>query len=160
MKPRKRDRLGWALYRKGNFENLIENISDLTTNLVDLFPSTVDSQKELCKSEVNGLGGGSLALLDKAIGEEDSILKSIILDEVRQRPNIFSNIEVLDNFRGHFGDNVAAGENSRSGIYTRLKAGGSAVVHFGSNIGNVEDKVLSEWTKNVRSTPDAGEQRK
>ncbi|CDM35008.1 unnamed protein product [Penicillium roqueforti FM164] len=38
LKPRKRDRVAWALYKRGNYENLVENISDLVNNLVELFP--------------------------------------------------------------------------------------------------------------------------
>jgi hypothetical protein len=148
VKPRKRDRISWALYRKGNFENLIENISDLTNNLVDLFPSTIDAQKQLCKNEVKDMDIPSLALLDKAIGVEDEILKPILQAEVEQRPNFFSNIDVRDHFRGHFGDNVAPGENSRSGLYSHINAGGDAVAHFGSNIGNFQGKTVFDSPQN------------
>ena len=146
FKPRKRDMIAWALYRKGSFENLIESISDLTTNLVDLFPSTLETQKQLCKNEIKDLDGPSLALLDKVIGDEDGILKPILLAEVEQRPNIFNNIDVRDNFTGHFGDNVAPGERSRSGVYSRISVGGSAVAHFGSNIGDFRGKTVFDTT--------------
>jgi effector-binding domain-containing protein len=142
MKPRKRDRIAWALYRKGSFENLIENIAELTTNLTELFPSTIDSQKELAKSEVGIMDTSSLRLLKEAIGEEDYVLRPVLQSEIEKRPNVFSDIKIQEQFLGQFGDNVAAGEESRSGHYTHIDAGGSAVAHFGSNIGNFRGRTI------------------
>jgi hypothetical protein len=142
VKPRKRDRVAWALYRKGNFENLLESISDLTNNLVELFPSTVESQRQMCKEEVQDLDVAALALLNKAVGDEDAILAPILRAEAERRPNVFSNIDVRDDFRGHFGDNVAPGEKSRSGLYSDIIGGGSATAHFGSNIGNFQGRTV------------------
>jgi hypothetical protein len=142
VKPRKRDRITWALYRRGTFENLIENISEMTTNLVDLFPSTIDAQRELAKAEVGMIDTGALTLLGQAIGVEDEVLKPELLSEMQKRSNIFSNITISEQFVGQFGDNVAAGEQSRSGHYTRIKAGGNAVAHFGSNIGNFQGRTI------------------
>jgi hypothetical protein len=135
IKPRKRDRIAWALYRKSAFENLIDTISELTSNLTDLFPAVRPVQQDLCKAEVKGLDGKALALLDQAIGDQDEILKPVLLQEAASQPNIFRDIEVKDYFYGQFGDNVAPGATGRSAIVEIIVAGGSGIVHFGSNIG-------------------------
>jgi hypothetical protein len=137
IKVRTRDRISWALYRKGNFESLLENVSELINNLVELFPSAAQSQADLCREEVHDLDAGSLVLLDKTAGDDDELLRQILRAEVENRPNLFSKIEVRERFRGHFGDNVAAGEKSRSGIYSHIQAGGEAIAHFGNNIGDI-----------------------
>jgi hypothetical protein len=135
VKPRKRDQISWALYRKGAFETLIETISDLTDNLVNLFPSTVEVQEQLCREEVKDLDADSLALLNKAINGTDDMLQAILQLEAHQRPNFYGNIDVRDQFKGHFGDNVAPKESSRSNVFSNIRAGGNATAHFGNNIG-------------------------
>ncbi|QKX55938.1 uncharacterized protein TRUGW13939_03037 [Talaromyces rugulosus] len=134
LKPGTRDRLSWALYGKGSFENLVENISMLTTNLVELFPSKVGTQKELCQFEIKDLDPDSLTLLDKAIGQEDKILRATLDAEAEKWPNLYSNIEVTEHFRGHFGDNIGPGGASRRTIFSGIRAGGNAVAHFGHNV--------------------------
>jgi hypothetical protein len=133
LKPGTRDRLSWALYGKGSFENLVENISMLTTNLVELFPSEVDTQKELCQLEIKDLDPDSLTLLNEVIGQEDKILRATLNAEAEKCPNLYSNIEVTDHFRGHFGDNIGPGGASRKTTFSGIKAGGNAVAHFGHN---------------------------
>lgn len=46
----------WALCEEKHFRRLIEDVTDLVTNLVDLFPAAQSSQQELCKLEVQELG--------------------------------------------------------------------------------------------------------
>jgi hypothetical protein len=135
IKPRKRDRIAWALYRKSAFENLIDTISDLTSNLIELFPATRLTQQNLCKDEVKGLDGKALALLDQVIGDQDKLLKPILLQEAASHPNIFTDVEIKGYFHGQFGDNVAPGATGRNAIYTKIVGGGNGTVHFGNNIG-------------------------
>ncbi|EED20663.1 conserved hypothetical protein [Talaromyces stipitatus ATCC 10500] len=142
VKPRKRDRVSWALYRKGNYENLVENISMLTSKLVELFPSAVDAQKRLCQGEIREIEPESLDLLGNAIGEEDEIFKQAVKVELAKGPNLFTNIAVTDHFRGHFGNNIAAGEASAA-----RAAGGNAVAHFGSNIGKYKGKTVFDTSQ-------------
>ncbi|KAJ3532881.1 hypothetical protein NM208_g8238 [Fusarium decemcellulare] len=142
IKPRKRDRISWAIYRKGAFQNLIETISSLVDNLIELFPAKLETQKQLCGDEVRDLDVDSLALLDKAAGDDDTMLQAILRIEAQQRPNFYTNIEVRDYFTGHFGDNVASTGPSRSAVYSNIRAGGHAVAHFGNNVGNYQGKTV------------------
>jgi hypothetical protein len=77
---------------KGSFENLVENISMLTTNFVELFPSKVGTQNELCQLEIKDLDPDSLTLLDKASGQEDKILRATLDAKAKKWPNFYSNI--------------------------------------------------------------------
>lgn len=142
VKPRVRDRITWALYQKGAFQNLIETISALTSQLVELFPPTHDAQKQMCKSEVGGLDRESLALLNEAIGDDDEMLKGVLRAEAQQRPNLFSNIEVKDYARGQYGDIVKEAASARSTVVRGVKAGGHSVTHFGNVIGYAEAKTV------------------
>ena len=147
FKPRKRDRVSWALYRKGAFEALIDRISILTNNLVELFPSAAGTQKQLCEGEVKGLDKWSMTLLEGAIDEEDKMLLAAIRAEAEGAPNFYSDVEVGGHFRGHFGDNVAAGEMSRRKIFTRIRGGENAVVQFGDNIGNYQGRTVHDYVR-------------
>ncbi|KAJ5709040.1 hypothetical protein N7493_010374 [Penicillium malachiteum] len=143
LKPRKRDRPAWALYRKESFQLLIDEVSDLTNNLLELFPSSTETQKQICKENLKGLDSTCLTLLLEAISEEDDISKSIIKAELHRQPNYYSQIEVRDRFRGHFGDNFSVGEYARRGaVYSNIIAGGDAVMHFGSNFGDFKEKTM------------------
>lgn len=42
----------WALYRKTDLENLVEDIASLTNQLVNLFPATKSRQQELSELEL------------------------------------------------------------------------------------------------------------
>ncbi|KAL4903126.1 prion-inhibition and propagation-domain-containing protein [Aspergillus multicolor] len=123
VKPRQRDRVAWALHRKGHFETLLETINDLISNLVELFPMAVDEQKRLCcDEEVQGLNAGELQALDGILGREleDDVFKDVLGELTLDRPdsNLFYDIHVQDHFPGHFGNNVGAAE-SRDGVYTK-----------------------------------------
>ncbi|RDW79291.1 uncharacterized protein DSM5745_06143 [Aspergillus mulundensis] len=135
---RKRDRVAWALYRKGHFETLLETINDLISDLVELFPGAVDEQKRLCRDEeVQGLNAGELQALDGILGREleDDVFKDVLGELTLARPdsNLFFDIHVQDHFRGHFGDHFGEAERSRAGVYAKVRVGGSAVAHFGGN---------------------------
>ncbi|KAF4463115.1 small s [Fusarium albosuccineum] len=142
VKPRKRDRISWAIYRKGAFQNLIETVSTLVDSLIELFPAKLEAQKQLCSNEVKDLDVDSLALLDKAVGDNDTMLQAILRLEAQQRPNFYTNIEVRDHFTGQFGDNVTSTEATRSGVYSNIRGEGQAIAHFGNNIGNYQGKTV------------------
>lgn len=152
VRPRKRDRMAWALYRKTSFEWLIEETSELIHNLVGLFPSTIEMQKQLCKEEIQDLDTESLRLLNEVVEDEDELLKDVLRAEVR--PDVFSHIEVADHFRGHFGDNVASGENTRNKVYSHIKGGGNAIAHFGNTIGNFQGRMVYEEARNPLDSGD------
>jgi hypothetical protein len=128
------------------------SVSILTNNLVELFPSAAGIQKQLCEGEVRGLDNSSLTLLEGAVGKENKMLLAAIRAEAERAPNFYSDVEVGGRFSGHFGDNVAAGEMSRRKIFTNIRAGESAVVHFGDNIGNYQGRTVHDYVR-VDSLP-------
>lgn len=142
LKYRKRDRISWALYRKGSFQNLIETVSDLTDNLIELFPAKVNSQESLCKSEVMGIDKEALSLLLTVIDNDDELLKQAIKSGLESGSIVFTNIEVKDESKAHFGYNIGAGESSRSSVYSNIKAGGNSITHFGNNVGNFQGRTM------------------
>ncbi|KAK4863263.1 hypothetical protein LT330_002041 [Penicillium expansum] len=134
LKPRKRDRVAWALYKRGNYENLVENISDLVNNLVELFPSTTPEQGQLCRKEVQVMSSGSLELLREVTDGEDEVLKGMLQMELQQRTIHVGEVQVKEDFVGQIGDNVELASQA-SNIEIRVVGGsGRAMLHIGSNI--------------------------
>lgn len=84
----------WALYRKSEFESLIESLTALTRNLVELFPfATRQRQEELAGQEAAGLPEEGVRPLVAALnadsdgedGGEDDVLSRAVAAEVRRR---------------------------------------------------------------------------
>ncbi|KAI4264574.1 MAG: hypothetical protein L6R42_000325, partial [Xanthoria sp. 1 TBL-2021] len=48
---RLRQKAKWALYEEKHFKRLIEDITSLVNDLIKLFPTAQESQKQLCKTE-------------------------------------------------------------------------------------------------------------
>lgn len=134
VKPRKRDRVAWALYKRGNYENLVENISDLVNNLVELFPSTAHEHGQLCRKEVQSMSSSSLQLLREVIDDEDQVLKHILQLELQQRTIRVGEVQVKDEFVGQIGDNVGLASQASSIEIKVVSGSGRAMLHIGSNI--------------------------
>ncbi|KAF2470475.1 uncharacterized protein BDR25DRAFT_343192 [Lindgomyces ingoldianus] len=83
-----------------------------------------------CEQDINLLKGSAMAV-DPKFGEL-----------LRWGGDLFSDIEVQDNFVGHFGHNLAPGESSAGATFTGIKAGGHAFAHFGHTIGNFKGKTM------------------
>ncbi|KAL9588320.1 MAG: hypothetical protein Q9179_008005, partial [Wetmoreana sp. 5 TL-2023] len=47
-----RQKAKWAFYEEKHFKRLIEDITSLVNDLIELFPAAQESQKQLCKTEV------------------------------------------------------------------------------------------------------------
>jgi hypothetical protein len=60
----------WALYRKRDFTNLIADLTEFVTALVDLVPAAVQTQVQMCDAELSDMGNDqSLVLLDQILAE-------------------------------------------------------------------------------------------
>lgn len=141
-KPRKRDRLAWAIYRKGSFEDLVDKLADLVKSLVELFPAVQDIQQQLCMEEVNAIPSASLSLLPDVIGSKDKIFQTTLEAKLEQQGNHFSDINVGERARGQYGTNYGAGEKPGRGIWTRITAGGDSFSHFGDTVGNFQGRTV------------------
>ncbi|KAH0010628.1 hypothetical protein KCU78_g10290, partial [Aureobasidium melanogenum] len=67
----------WALYKNNDLENLIEDITDLINELVELFPATISHQQELAAAELRDLGDENLALVKMVADAQDPVLATV-----------------------------------------------------------------------------------
>jgi hypothetical protein len=69
----------WALYQEKQFRRLIEDITELVDKLVELFPAAMQSQRELCDTEVSAVGEGeSISVLREIAASQDKLLEQAI----------------------------------------------------------------------------------
>ncbi|PWI64017.1 hypothetical protein PCL_00451 [Purpureocillium lilacinum] len=63
----------WALYDRGHFKEMLEAVTQLTSELVELFPGAIDKQEQLRDGEMAAFTG-PLRQLQAAIGRQDDML--------------------------------------------------------------------------------------
>ncbi|KAJ4304523.1 hypothetical protein N0V90_000049 [Kalmusia sp. IMI 367209] len=71
-----RQKAKWALYQEKQFRRLIEDITDLVDSLVELFPASQQSQRELCSEEVTAVEGNeAIPVLREIAAAQDTLLE-------------------------------------------------------------------------------------
>ncbi|KAH7357338.1 prion-inhibition and propagation-domain-containing protein [Pyrenochaeta sp. MPI-SDFR-AT-0127] len=77
-----RQKVKWALYEEKHFKRLIEDITDLVNDLVQLFPAVQQEQRRLCGVEVSEIGTAhsSLPILKDIAASQDKDLENAIVD--------------------------------------------------------------------------------
>jgi Skp family chaperone for outer membrane proteins len=74
-----RQKAKWALYQEKQFRRLIEDITELVSELDDLFPATQQSQRDLCDIEVSTIGEGEgMSALREIAADQDKLLEQAI----------------------------------------------------------------------------------
>jgi Skp family chaperone for outer membrane proteins len=74
-----RQKAKWALYQERQFRRLIEDITELVSDLDDLFPATQQSQRDLCDIEVSTIGEGEgMSALREIAADQDKLLEQAI----------------------------------------------------------------------------------
>jgi Skp family chaperone for outer membrane proteins len=74
-----RQKAKWALYQEKHFRRLIEDITELVSDLDDLFPTTQQSQRDLCDIEVSTIGEGEgMSALREIAADQDKLLEQAI----------------------------------------------------------------------------------
>ncbi|KAF3029617.1 hypothetical protein E8E12_000606 [Didymella heteroderae] len=74
-----RQKAKWALYQEKQFRRLIEDITELVDSLVELFPATQQTQRELCDREVSAIGESEgIAVLKEIAAAQDRLLEQAI----------------------------------------------------------------------------------
>ncbi|KAJ9652363.1 hypothetical protein H2201_009224, partial [Coniosporium apollinis] len=74
-----RHKAKWALYEEKHFRRLIEDVTDLINDLVELFPAAQAAQCQLCELEVSELGTDeSLLVLKDIAADQDKYLETAI----------------------------------------------------------------------------------
>lgn len=107
----------WALYRKNDFESLIEMICRLIDNLVKLFPALEAPQKKLCREEIEEIKRAeteSVPRLIKVLGTNDVFLNRAISEEVKTTGHVFKNVWVNTEGFARVGDTHVGGSTGRS----------------------------------------------
>ncbi|KAJ5911288.1 uncharacterized protein N7473_000591 [Penicillium subrubescens] len=129
-------KIQWALYRKADFESLIETICHLVDYLVKLFPTLQDQQKQLCKEELKEVEPESIPTLVKVLGENDKLLNLVIFEEIKKKGHRFENVTIDGSGFVRLGDTYQNIANAKPSVMsvTGLRIGGSGVSHVGHRI--------------------------
>ena len=105
-----RQKTKWALYEGEHFRQLIGNITKLVDDLVDLFPASKQSQRELCDAEVSVLGSGeAITVLQEIAASQDKLLEQAI--NAQARDSTFAKSHHIE-FSGNGNSGAQVGHNS------------------------------------------------
>ncbi|THV95497.1 hypothetical protein D6D27_03201 [Aureobasidium pullulans] len=96
----------WALYRKNDLENLVEDITDLTAQLVNLFPATKQRQQELSTAELNALGDERLLFIKNIADDQDPLLATAAQEAMQAHGSTFFEPTTRDGAAAHHGDHI------------------------------------------------------
>ncbi|THW05865.1 hypothetical protein D6C85_09888 [Aureobasidium pullulans] len=98
----------WALYGKDDLTRLVGDITELTSKLVELFPTAKARQLELARTEVNEIEEGiqSLSLVHGVAQYQDKIFFDAVKAAMLARGHTFSQPHARDGASQHNGDNV------------------------------------------------------
>ena len=116
---RLRQKAKWALYEEKHFKRLIEDITSLVNDLIELFPAAQESQKKLCTAEVAEMNAKEdLPMLGAVVKSQDRLLEEAIVEAINQKTSV-SNIT----FSGSH--NLGLQLASNTGTISNLRWGGS-----------------------------------
>lgn len=101
-------RTAWALYGKNDLDRLVSDITELTNQLVLLFPARASVQKELCAEEVQEMDDGSLPLLAEVANEQDPLVAEAARSLMQARGHTFIRPHARDGASEHNGDRIHA----------------------------------------------------
>ena len=123
----------WAIYEKKSFDRLIEDVTGLVHQLVDLFPAAKEDQKALCRKEVLAIRDtGDLKLLNDIAGKDDEMLKAEVTEEIKNRGHTYNDWKAEGHTKTHAGDDNASGVASKGHDYARFTVSDYSVVHLGN----------------------------
>lgn len=73
----KRKKTKWAVYSESHMKELVEKVSSLTTELVELFPAAKAAQAKLCDVEIFDLTEGLRQLCEAVKGQDDVLTSAL-----------------------------------------------------------------------------------
>jgi hypothetical protein len=97
-----------ALYGKNDLDRLISDITELTSQLVALFPARASVQKELCAKEVEQMDDDSLPFLAEVAAEQDPLMAEAARSSMQARGHTYIAPHARDGAWEHNGDHVHA----------------------------------------------------
>jgi hypothetical protein len=96
----------WALYGKNDLDRLISDITELTSQLVALFPARASVQKELCAKEVEEMDDDSLTFLAEVAAEQDPLVADAARSLMQARGHTYTAPHARDGASEHNGDRI------------------------------------------------------
>jgi hypothetical protein len=131
LKPGKRDRLAWALYKRESYENLVQKISELVNNLVELFPSPTYHPGQLCRKERNGIFDDPRPSR-RIVADETEVARHIRQTGPEHRVIRVGEVEINQDFSCQIGDNIELPGQARSIETGVVHGSGCGMLHIGS----------------------------
>lgn len=95
-----------VLYGKNDLHRLVDDITELTSQLILLFPARVSTQKELCAEEVQEMDEGSLSLLANVAAEQDSPVAEAARSLMKSRGHTYIVPRARDGATEHNGERI------------------------------------------------------
>ena len=91
-----RQKVQWALYEEKHFKRLIEDITDLVSDLVQLFPAAREEQRRLCRTEVSEISSRDcLRTLKEIAALQDVELNRAVVETLQSEASSFMPIRTL-----------------------------------------------------------------
>jgi hypothetical protein len=136
-------KVAWALYRKNDLQNLVEDIADLTHQLIDIFPATKPRQQKLSAIEVQELGDENLPLVQQIADTQDPLLATAAQEAMQARGSTFHQPTTCSGAVAHHGDNIHSGYWGPVGglshtFHQPLAEGKGTRQHCGNVYGGIE----------------------
>ncbi|KAL6806052.1 prion-inhibition and propagation domain-containing protein [Trichoderma sp. SZMC 28012] len=102
----------WTLHEEKKFSRLIEDISELVDDLIDLFPGIQEEQRRLCEEEVSEMSTnkGMLLLLKDIAASQDKLLSDTAAKAIKPTTTYTNSVV----FSGSHNSGLQIGNNSGS----------------------------------------------
>ncbi|KAK4065165.1 uncharacterized protein Triagg1_8604 [Trichoderma aggressivum f. europaeum] len=102
----------WTLHEEKKFSRLIEDISELVDDLIDLFPGIQEEQRRLCEEEVSemNMNKGMLLLLRDIAAGQDELLSDTAAKAIKPTTTYTNSVV----FSGSHNSGLQIGNNSGS----------------------------------------------
>lgn len=128
----------WALYGKDDLDNLVSDITELTNQLVSLFPAYVSIQRQLCQYEVEQMGNSNLPLLADVGDKQDPLVADVARSMMQARGHTYTAPHARDGASEHNGDRISANYGGPVGglshMYDRPVAEGKGTQQHNGNV--------------------------
>lgn len=124
----------WALYEKRAFDTMVDTITTLTNDLVDLFPATNETQLMSCREDARALSDtpNGLQIMSTVAEDHDAMLQSALQQELALSAHRVDDV-VVEGGTFRVGDNNHRGRQPNAIISNGAKIFGTADVWFGHN---------------------------
>jgi hypothetical protein len=128
----------WALYGKNDLDRLVSDITELTNQLVSLFPARASVQKELCAEEMQEIDDSSLPLVAEVADQQDPLVADAARSLMQARGHTYTAPHARGGASQHVGDHIRDGYRGAVGglshTYDRPLAEGAGTRQHNGNL--------------------------